>query len=180
MWNFARDRGYMIVSNDSDFRQRSFLRGAGLPPAAVTQPPVATQQILLRLAPRRRVPGFRVVQLFRINSTEIDKVEGIAGRATDLLAQGIPISTGGLVYISAKLADARIQALTKAVADAHRRAETIVAGIGGKLGAVRSASLGVYQVVPRNSTEISDYGVNDITSRDKDVYAVVSVTFRVR
>ena len=52
--------------------------------------------------------------------------------------------------------------------------------IGGKLGAVRSASLGVYQVVPRNSTEISDYGVNDTTSRDKDVYAVVSVTFRVR
>jgi hypothetical protein len=45
---------------------------------------------------------------------------------------------------------------------------------------VRSAQLGVYQVTPRNSTEVSDYGINDTTSRDKDVTAVVSVTFAVR
>jgi uncharacterized protein len=35
-------------------------------------------------------------------------------------------------------------------------------------------------VTPRNSTEVSDYGINDTTSRDKDVTAVVSVTFAVR
>ena len=50
----------------------------------------------------------------------------------------------------------------------------------GELGSVRSAQLGVYQVTPRNSTEVSDYGINDTTSRDKDVTAVVSVTFAVR
>ena len=159
---------------------RTFLRDAGLPSSAVTEPPVITEEILLRAGARRRVPGFRLVQRFRINSTEIDKVEEIAGRATDLLAEGIPVSTGDLSYISANLARARIQALKKAIRDARRRAETIVTGIGGTLGSVKSASLGVYQVVPRNSTEVSDYGINDTTSREKDVYAVVSVTFRVR
>ena len=70
--------------------------------------------------------------------------------------------------------------MKRAVADAHRRAEAIVAGIGGKLGSVKSAELGVYQVVARNSTNVSDYGINDTASRDKEVYSVVSVTFRVR
>jgi hypothetical protein len=55
-----------------------------------------------------------------------------------------------------------------------------VAGIGGKLGSVKSAELGVYQVVARNSTNVSDYGINDTASREKEVYSVVSVTFRVR
>lgn len=158
---------------------RSFLRRGGLPESAVTEPPVSTQQILIRVAARRRAPGFRVVQRFRIGSTDMDRIERVAAHATDLLAQGIPVSTGGLVYLSTNLADARVEALKGAVADAHRRAETIVAGIGGKLGSVKSAQIGVYQVVPRNSTSVSDYGIYDTTSREKDVYAVVSVTFRL-
>jgi uncharacterized protein len=158
---------------------RRFLNSAGLPTSAVTEPPILTQQVVLRVAPRKRVRGIRLVQRFRINSTQVDQVEGVAARATDLLAGGVPISIGGLVYISSKLTNARFEALTDAVADAHRRAETIVKGIGGKLGSVKSAHLGVYQVVPRNSTDVSDYGINDTTSREKDVTAVVSVTFRV-
>lgn len=33
VWEFARDRGYAIVSKDNDFRQRSFLYGA--PPKVI-------------------------------------------------------------------------------------------------------------------------------------------------
>ena len=45
---------------------------------------------------------------------------------------------------------------------------------------MRSSSLGVYQITPRDSTEISDYGVNDTSSREKDVMATVSATFAVK
>jgi hypothetical protein len=158
---------------------RAFLRGGGLPGDAVSEPPLVTRSILLRIG-RRRVPGFRVVQRFKVSSTDIDRVEAVAARTSDLLAQGVPVSTTSLGYLATNLADAKIRALKKAVADAHRRAETIVAGIGGKLGSVKSAELGVYQVVARNSTNVSDYGINDTASRDKEVYSVVSVTFRVR
>lgn len=158
---------------------RAFLRRRGLPDSAVSLPPVQTIGITMLTSPKHRVPAFRLVQRFRISSTKIDDVEQVAASTTDLLAQGIPVSTASLSYLTTNLADARLRALTKAIADAHRRGETIVKGIGGHLGSVRSADLGVYQVVPRNSTEISDYGINDTTSRDKDVYAVVSVTFRV-
>jgi hypothetical protein len=158
---------------------RTFLRKGGLPAAAVSEPPVATGQGVLRVG-GRRVPAFRLVQRFRIASRDVPRVERLAAAVGDLLAAGIPVSTGSLSYTTTDLADARVAALKKAIADAHRRAETIVAGIGGHLGTVRSANLGVYQVVPRNSTAVSDYGINDTASREKDVYAVVSVTFRVK
>ena len=158
---------------------RAYFRAQDLPASSVTAPPVTTQQVLLRVGPRRRVPAFRLVQRFRIESSEVSKVESVATGTTDLLARGIPVSAGGVAYISANLAGPRIKALKKAIADAHRRAETIVSGIGGHLGSVKSASVGVYQVVARNSTDVSDYGINDTSSRDKDVYAVVTVTFRV-
>jgi uncharacterized protein len=158
---------------------RAFLHRGGLPGESVSEPPVVTHSILLRVGAKRHVPGFRVVQRFRISSSDIDRVEAVAARTSDLLAQGIPVATTSLSYLATKLADAKIEALKRAVGDAHRRAETIVAGIGGKLGSVKSAELGVYQVVARNSTNVSDYGINDTASRDKDVYAVVSVTFRV-
>ena len=74
---------------------------------------------------------------------------------------------------------AKLDALAAATAEAHRRAQILVDGLGGHLGPMRASSLGVYQITPRNSTEISDYGVNDTSSRLKDVTAVVSATFAV-
>ena len=158
---------------------RRFLNDGGMPDDAVSEPPVETEQISMLVAPKHRVPAFRLIQRFRVSSPDINKVESIAATTTDLLSQGIPVATSSIVYLATDLTEARLRALKKAIADAHRRAETIVGGIGGHLGGVRSAQLGVYQVVPRNSTAVSDYGINDTTSRQKDVYAVVSVTFRL-
>jgi len=44
---------------------------------------------------------------------------------------------------------------------------------------VKQTTLGVYQITPRDSTAVSDYGISDVSSRLKDVTAVVEVTFRV-
>ena len=45
---------------------------------------------------------------------------------------------------------------------------------------MRNSSQGVFQVTPRDSTEVSDYGISDTSSREKDVNAVVSATFDVK
>ena len=44
---------------------------------------------------------------------------------------------------------------------------------------MRSSSLGVYQITSRDSTEVSDYGINDTSTREKDVTAVVTAGFDV-
>ena len=74
---------------------------------------------------------------------------------------------------------AKFDALAAATADAQRRAEILVQGLGSKLGGMRASSLGVYQITPRDSTDVSDYGISDTSTRDKDVTAVVTATFAV-
>ena len=49
-----------------------------------------------------------------------------------------------------------------------------------KVVVVEDGSQGVFQVTPRDSTEVSDYGISDTSSREKDVNAVVSATFDVK
>jgi hypothetical protein len=74
---------------------------------------------------------------------------------------------------------AKFAALRLATADAEERTSTIAEGLGGHLGAVRSVRLGAYQITPRNSTDVSGEGILDVSTREKDVTAVVSVTFAV-
>jgi uncharacterized protein len=155
---------------------RAFLRRE-LPVDALSEPPVSTEQVEQTLPGRRRVTAYRLTQSFAVSTKQIDKAEAAAARVSELLEAGVPVSALPLEYISTQLTRARLQALERATEDARTRAERIVKGIGGELGGARSAELGVYQVTPRNSTEVSDYGINDTTTRDKDVTAVVTLTF---
>src|SRR6185295_2896097 len=98
----------------------------------------------------------------------------------ELIEQGIDVDAEPLEYLSTELTKAKLDALGAATHEARQRAEIIVQGLGGKLGAMRSSTLGVYQITPRDSTEVSDYGINDTSSREKDVTAVVSATFAVQ
>ena len=127
----------------------------------------------------RQIPAWRVAQSFTVTTGEIDSLEALAARVDELLIKGIDVSVHAVEYLSTQLMEARFEALEKATADARRRAETIASGLGGELGAVRKVDLGVYQIVPRNSTDVSDYGINDTGSREKEVVSVVTVTFAV-
>jgi hypothetical protein len=70
--------------------------------------------------------------------------------------------------------------LSEASENARQRAQSMASATGSKIGFMRSAKMGVFQITPINSTEISDYGINDITSLDKKVTAVVSASFAIK
>ncbi len=159
---------------------RAFLRQAGVPAAAITPSVVTSEKVVERLSKKRTRTYFTAGQRLDVSTRQIDVVESVAVRLGDLLERGIEVSAEPLAYISTELTQAKLAALTSATDDARRRAEILVHGLGGKLGGMRSSSLGVYQVTPRNSTEVSDYGINDTSSREKDVTAVVQATFAVK
>ncbi len=158
---------------------RAFLRDGGIADEDLTLPPIAIDQTQRRIAPKRFVTEYLLTQSFRITTGDVQKLEATAGNVSDLLERGVTLTVGQLSYSSTELTEARLKALQAATGNASERAKTIVEGVGGHLGGVRSASLGVYQIVPRNSNEISDYGINDTSTKEKDVVAVVSVTFGV-
>jgi len=40
--------------------------------------------------------------------------------------------------------------------------------------------MGVFQITPLYSTEVSDYGINDTSSLEKEITAVVTCTFEIK
>jgi uncharacterized protein len=158
---------------------RAFLRRAGVPANAISASVVTSERVVIQLSRRRRLIRHRVAQQLQVRTRDIDAVEPVATRVGELIERGIVVSAGPLGYLSTELTQAKLDALEAATNEAHRRAEILVKGLGGKLGRMRSSSLGVYQVTPRDSTDVSDYGINDTTSREKDVTAVVTATFAV-
>lgn len=115
-----------------------------------------------------------------ITSADVDRVERASRGAGDLIAQGVALDAQPLDYLYTKLSDLRAGLLERATEDARRRAEAIAKSTGAKIGAVKSARMGVFQITPRNSTMVDDYGMNDTSARLKDVTAVVGAEFRLK
>lgn len=70
-----------------------------------------------------------------------------------------------------------MQVQAEAAKDAMMRAKKIAEATGSTLGSIREARMGVLQITPKNSTEISDYGMNDVSAIEKDITAVVNASF---
>jgi uncharacterized protein len=157
----------------------AFLHEAGIPADAISAEVVRSETEVTRIDKRHTRTTYHVYQGFDVSTAAIDRVEAAATRIGDLLEAGVAVSAEPLAYISTDLDQAKLDALRAATAEAKRRAEILVGGLGGKLGRMRATSLGVYQITPRDSTDVSDYGVNDTSSRLKDVRAVVSARFAV-
>jgi hypothetical protein len=75
------------------------------------------------------------------------------------------------------LPELRINLLADAVKDAKARAQKIADGTGKKIGTIKTANMGVVQVLPVNSTDVSDYGTYDTGTIEKEVMITVTVLF---
>ena len=158
---------------------RAFLRKAQISGAAISSSVVTSDKVVERVSKTRTRTYYRASQQLEVTTRDIDAVEAVSARIGGLIADGIDVSARPLAYLSTELTQAKLDALDAATQDARQRAEILVHGLGGKLGRMRASSLGVYQVTPRDSTDVSDYGISDTSSREKDVNAVVSATFAV-
>ncbi len=152
---------------------RSFLTGAGIEESELSVDPISTETV----SRRGRVVSYRLTRGFEIRSPRVSEVTGVADRSSQLLAQGIPLQADPLQYVYTKLPTLRQQLLAQATRDARARAKVIVEATGSQLGKLRRVSVGVFQITSPNSTEVEDYGVYDTSTLEKDVTAVVNVTF---
>ena len=157
----------------------AFLRKAGIAHNDISPEVVQSDIVTTRIDKKHLRTTYVVSEGYGVSSRQIDVVQAAATRLGTLLEADVDVSAQPLAFISTNLQAAKLDALAAATAEARRRAEILVEGLGGHLGRMRASSLGVYQITPRNSTEISDYGVNDTSSRLKDVTAVVTATFAV-
>jgi hypothetical protein len=125
--------------------------------------------------------GYNLQQVITVESQKVPEVTKISQAASDyFIGQGLVFTTQSLEYYYSKLADLRLNLLSKATIDAKARAEKMIESTGKQIDALQAASMGVFQVTSKNSVEVSDYGVYDTSSLEKKVTGVVRVSFSLK
>jgi hypothetical protein len=158
---------------------KSFLNAQGVTAVELTVQPISTSTVTAsgNGADSNQVVGYQLTRNFEVRSSRVGALAGVAEASSGLLAKGIPFSAQPLQYVFTRLSSIRAQLLAKAVRDAQARARVLVAATGGKVGKLRGVDVSPFQVTSPNSTEVSDYGVYDTSTLNKEVTAVVNVTF---
>jgi hypothetical protein len=123
------------------------------------------------------VRGYTYSQRFTLESSDVMKIRDVSLSLPNLVEQGMSLQMEPPQYLYVKLADLKIQVQAEAAKDAMMRAKKIAEATGSKLGPIRDARMGVLQITPKNSTEISDYGMNDVGSIEKEITAVINASF---
>lgn len=116
--------------------------------------------------------GFELGQSVQIESNEVEKIEKISREVTELLNQGVNFYSKAPRYYYTKLADLKIEMISKATEDARIRAEKIAEFSGGKLGELESAKMGVFQITGQNSTEEYSWGGTFNTSEKRKTASI--------
>lgn len=102
--------------------------------------------------------GYQLIQPVKIESKEVAQVEEVSREITELLEKGVQLNSIPPRYYYTKLTDLKIKMIAAATEDARLRAENIAKNSGSNLGDLRSADLGVFQIVGQNSGEDFTWG----------------------
>ena len=125
------------------------------------------------------IEGYNVTQVFGIASNDVQKVAKVAREVSDLIRDGTELNSSSPQYLFTKLDQAKLEMIGEATANARQRGEQLVSGSHNRLGPLRGASQGVFQITPAYSTEVSGSGENDTGSINKVIKAVVTLEFAI-
>jgi hypothetical protein len=163
-------------------RVQAFLRERGFPEAEMEVGAIGTDTHYRRDdkgVETCEVVGYTLHRAITVTSAVLDRVSAAAGEVTRFIAEGFLVVSSAPEYHYSGLAGLKVELLGLAAKDARSRAEQIVGSAGGRIGELVDAQMGVLQITRPLSTETSSSGVYDTDTIDKDVRAVVTVTFRV-
>lgn len=125
------------------------------------------------------IDTYELNQTVTITSGKIDKITDISRSSTELINDGVQFQSYSPEYQYTKIADLKVAMLSGATQDATKRAQMIAENAGGKLGGLTYADMGVIQITPLYSNDVSDYGMNDTSSLEKEITAVVHCQFSI-
>lgn len=124
--------------------------------------------------------GYSVSRQIIVRSNDIKLLSRLANNIQPFVGQNYNVTTGSLELTYSGLADARVRLLSEAIADAKARANSIAKDSGRRIGALRSATSGVVQVLPEGGLDVSDMGYYDTQNVNKEVMVTVRATFSLR
>lgn len=163
-------------------RIKQYLLDKGIPEDQMTVSSISTLTLKRRDSDGNEtseITGYSLSQQIEVRSNDVQKIAQVARESTELINQGILIESKTPQYYYTQIGDLKIEMLGEAAKDAKERAAKIASSTGNSIGSVRSARMGVLQITAADSTDVSDYGVYDTSTIEKDMTAVVNVSFAV-
>lgn len=188
VWNCAFMRrdpslkaGYAKIQKDLE-NVKKYLLSKGIKEDEIIVSQISTKNIYKKTKEGKDtndIENYEFKQGIEVRSYDVNKVDEVSRGSTELINQDIDFVSGSPDYFYTKLADLKIEMLSRATEDAKQRAISMANSTNNKIGAIRSAKMGVFQITPITSTDVSWYGENDTSSLEKKVMAVVSATFSI-
>jgi len=123
--------------------------------------------------------GLTLTQRIKIEMDDVARVTNLYREASSLLEKGVQINSYSPQYLFTGLDTLKLEMIKAATENAQLRAEQLVGTTGNKVGAPISARLGVFQIRPLHSQEVSSYGISDVSSIDKEIVCTVNISFLI-
>lgn len=130
--------------------------------------------------PTGRILSWTYTQQVEVKSDDVQKIKELSLEMGSLVQQGVNVSVQSPEYYYSNLDSLKIDIQSKAAQNAMIRAQKISEATDQELGNMTSARMGVLQITPINSTQVSSMGINDASSIEKEITGVVSATFQIQ
>ena len=115
-----------------------------------------------------------------VKSDDVNTIKDISLDISSLMDKGIDIDVISTNYSYSGLSDLKVKLLKEATQDAKQRASAMLKATNNRVGKIESVKMGVFQITPVDSTDVSDMGINDTSTIEKKITAVANVSFRVK
>ncbi len=123
---------------------------------------------------------YNLTQMIHIKSDDVNKIKETALDISSLMEKGIDIEVRRTSYSYSKLPELKVSLLKSATKDAQERAKAMLKSTNNGVGKIQSVRMGVFQITPVDSTDVSDMGISDTSTIDKKITAVSNVTFQIK
>ena len=123
---------------------------------------------------------YNYTQRIIIKSDDVNTIQKISLDITTLMDKGIDIEVLSTSYSYSKLSELKVKLLKEATLDAKQRATGMLQATNNRVGKIESVKMGVFQITPTESTDVSDMGINDTSTIDKKITAVANVVFSIK
>lgn len=160
----------------------AYFSSKGLKAGDIEEQPISAYEVYETNAngiSTNRVIGYTGSQYLQVQSGNVKLIKQLSLDLGDLVNQGVNFSNVYTEFYYSKLADVKVQIQAEAAKDAAKRASEIAAATGRKVGPMVRARMGVLQITPPNSNMVQDYGMNDVSSIEKEITAVVNASFTI-
>jgi hypothetical protein len=120
---------------------------------------------------------FIVAQTLMARSTNVDRIAAAGQRLSELVDAGVVLSTefgsSGPIYLFTGLNDVKPQMIAEATRNARAAAEQFAKDAGAKIGGIRRANQGVFEILPRDRAP----QITEETQIEKTVRVVATVEY---